>query len=187
MSAKLKPSSARELRGRSTFTVEIRPGFVFRIRRLTMTDLVLQQLIPLNMLQAALKFNAIMANAEKTVNAAEEAEKVSKESPFTPQVIEETREFLRRYACAVVVEPKIVMEDDGNEDHLPVDELTYDDLSLIFKASPDSEKEAPVTKEQAEDFRRGEPGVSPDVLAPQQGVSKTAVLVDHPDRETIHG
>lgn len=179
----LKPSAARSLRNTSVFTIQVSQRLTVKIKRIDMMRLMMQNLIPFHLMDAAAKFQEM---ADR-VSMAESLEKKMEEAKNSMDAdhLRKTEEFLKRYAVAVVIEPKLVLVDDGNEDHLPVDDLTGDELMGIFYAAPMREEVA-VTKDEAEDFRGSEPAADGPAVLPREDVQPGPELLVAGDRETIH-
>lgn len=179
MNSTQKPTSAKELRRRrQPFSFEVNPNLTVMIRRADMQTLIMEGLVPLNLLDASERF-------QKLGDKIQTGEDPMKETK--PEDMADMVEFMRRYAIAMVVSPKLTLEDDGREDSVPVSMLTADELMAIFNATPPGEEtEAPkVTAEVAREFRG--PTKPNDVAAPQAGesVRSTAKLVDTPEAERI--
>lgn len=196
MAEPLKVTSARERRGASTYLFKVSPKLTVRMRRLDITTMVLQNLIPFNLLKAANKFEEMarnLATVAPTVldsegNGGEDA--INELEKIDPGQLQDMMEFLRHYAIVIIAEPKITMEDDGNPDHLPVSELDGDELMAIFYSRPPEgmgKEPTQLTVAEAEEFRRPEPTVADSSVPDGEAVRAEAKLVDTPEREFIYG
>jgi len=188
----LTPTSARRARGRNSYLFKVDNELTVRIRKLDMTTMVLEQLIPFDLLRAANKFESMVNEVAKIGQQISQSDEVADKAlleleKLNPAELKTMVDFLRHYAVVVVMDPILVLKDDDNLDHLPVTEISGDQLMAIFYARPPREEGAPVaiTAEQAEEFRRSEPAVpSPDVPV-GESVQREAELVDYTDREGI--
>jgi hypothetical protein len=181
-----KITKARERRGKSTFTFKVNDDLTVRLKRIDMTTLVLGNLIPWPLLQAAQKFETMVVEVGQTEVEKRDAVAAEAMKKLDPKELEKMLQFLRHYACVMVLEPTIVMEDDGNEDHLPVAELSGDELMAIFYATPPGEeKPTTISLESAQDFRGPEPTAADSIPQAGDDIRTEAVLVDYGDREAI--
>lgn len=132
-------------RARQLFDVEIEPGTIVRVRKLDMITMVMENVLPMPMLKAMTDLMAmreeIRADPSKFL-----------EIPETTKAA--TVELLRRYACAAVVSPVVVSEDDNHPQHLPVALLSMEQLMAIWSATPPGSEVTPVV---AERFRGAAP------------------------------
>ena len=113
--------SARKLRERNNVKVDMGDDTFVLCRREDMTMLVFEGRIPMPML-AAVQRMIDMPNASPSERLAA----LGAEHGRT------LIEVLREHACKVAIEPKIVMQDDGDPDHLPVDLLDTQKLMAIW-------------------------------------------------------
>lgn len=178
----LKPSQARDRKGKNSYLLELTDGFVVRIRKMDPMQMIFEGLLSLPMLRAAQKFEDIQAKFSSN----DEAEKEKATEDFLKA--EEKEQFLhmlRDYACKHVIEPVVVMEEDGNPDHLPVSEFELSELLAIFNSSPTRNQEV---VRIAEEFRGSEPSTSGVVVPNGEDIRTTPELVAVPtERETISG
>ena len=190
----LKPTAAKRYRSNRTYLHKASDELVVRIRRLDITTMVLQNLVPFSLLKAANQFEEMVRKLGNigTGDALDTSDAALKElESINPSQLTNMMDFLRHYAVTVVAEPVITEKEDGNEEHISVTDLSGDELLSIFYARPSQEKEEQkptvLTVEQAEEFRRPEPAaISP---ASQDGpeVRPEAQLVDTPEREFVYG
>jgi len=190
MTDELKPTNPRNRKSKN-FLHRVSPELVVRIRRMTMTTMVMEGLIPMKLLQAAQKFEQLTDAVNKGIATDGTNGGAAALADFDGTITKESLDFLRHYASVVVVEPKIVMEDDGNPDHLPVTELEAEELMGIFYATPpdqsEKEKEVVLTTEAAEDFRgKAWPEFATPAVRPVEDVPATPEFLDLPEREAIH-
>ena len=183
-----KPS---DIKGTNSYLFQVRPGLFFRLRVLDMTTVVLNNLIPFDLLKAAKKFEDIQKGVQDAGGPNSEAAKAAMDN-LDPKILEQYVEFLKHYACTVIIEPKMSPVPTDNPDMLFVGELSGDELMEIFKArhvpnSAGETKEEPrvATTELAEDFRRPEEVPAPPPPLPGESVRPGAQLLDFPDREAI--
>ena len=184
MTEQLKPTAASELRRRrQPYTFQASPTLTVQLRRVDMQTLLMEGLLPLTLLDAAERFEKLGERFEK------DKDKSSSEimQGSDPDDMKRMMDFIRHYACVVVVDPKLTLVDDGDENSVPVDSLSSDELLAIWNAVPPEEKEVPkVTNDEAREFRgAAEPT---DVQAPQavESVRPTPKLVDTDVRKRIH-
>ncbi len=185
----IKPTSAADFRRRSTFVVKIDETLTVEMRRSDMMTMLMNNALPLPMLEAAMNFEtAINENREKRKAAGLGSETMMEQyAGMDKKMMADMVDAMRHYAIIHVIKPRIVPEDDGNPEHIPVGMLTASQLMSIFYSSPeDQEKEGPVIeKDEAKDFR-GEPTpVVGNDRQDSQAVRTTAKLLDLPKREAV--
>jgi len=98
---------------------------------------------------------------------------------------ESMMEYLRRYALAAVIDPVLVLEDDGDENHIPVTELTRFELLNIFNAEPNQQEAPVVSPERLEEFRGQQPAPAGDAAPAREDVRPETELVDAGNREVV--
>jgi hypothetical protein len=171
----VKRASARELRRVKLFDVEVTGFGTVAVKKADIVGLIMSGAIPMHLLSAMAE---LAGSRVKTLEA----------NPMSilemPQ--EEAAavfELLQRYACQVEVDPRIVMHDDVNQDHLPVDILDTNQLLEIWRAVPP--ESSMLDQPTAKEFPDQPTAVPPD--APHDGgeVRPEAVVVAAPDREVI--
>ncbi len=192
MAEELKPTSASDYRSRSTYLFRVNDNLTVRLKTLDFTTIVLTNMMPFHLLKAAQKFENMQRTIATALDDKGEPEGVKAAdvlNALDPKDLDSMTEFLRRYACIVVVEPRLMPEDDGNPEHLSVTELSGDELMAIFYARPPAaRKDAPVVDQtQAEEFRRAEPAAPHPLPQGSAGVRDAAKLLDFPEREAIFG
>lgn len=178
-------TKGRQRRGKKFFIHRVNDDLVVRMKELDMVTMVMTNMIPFELFDAAGKFEQLQAQISKMTGPSGQVDlEKAKDVPLLRQdELGKMSEFLKHYACAVVVEPKIVMEENPSDpDAIPVGELTGVELLSIFHAIP---KEAPVSREQAQDFRGTEPEVPAANVPAVESVPSTTKLVDNGNRETI--
>lgn len=181
----LTPTRGRDRRKIDSYIVRVSQSLVVRIRQMDMMTMVMNNLIPMHLLDSAQKFEEMERKMVQAAKDGQSAVNVAKE--LDPSAMNETLKFLKHYATIIVIEPKIVTVDDGNEDHIPVDNLTAEELMNIFyaRAAQDKEGGPLVTKDEAHEFRGSEPVPTPEPRPTGKEVRKTAKLVDSGNREVI--
>lgn len=181
----LTPTRGRERRKVESYVVRVSQNLVVRIRQMDMMTMVMNNLIPMHLLDSAQKFEEMERKMVQAAKDGQSAMNVAKD--LDPTAMQETLKFLKHYATVIVIEPKIVAKDDGNEDHIPVDNLTAEELMNIFYARSTQEKEGGplVTKDEAQEFRGAESVPTPDPRPNGKEVRKAAKLVDRGTREAI--
>jgi len=117
--------SARKFRSNLEVVVEIRPGEHVRARREDMTLLVFEGRLPMPLLAAVQRMVDMPAGASDADRLAE----LGAEAGAT------LAQVLREHAVRVVIEPKLVLEDTGNPDELPVSYLSTAELTAIWSAT----------------------------------------------------
>lgn len=183
----LVPTKGRTRRQRRSFVVRISQTLVVRIQIMDMMTMIMNNLVPMHLLDAAQKFEEMERKMVQAAKDGSSAVNVAKE--VDSKALEETMKFLRHYATVVVLEPKIVAVDDGVEDHIPVDFLTAEELMGIFYArGPNAEEEVEslLTKEEATEFRGPTSIPSPQPGPDGKAVRPTPKLVDRGEREVIN-
>jgi hypothetical protein len=183
----LTPTRAKARRGRKTFVVQVSPTLIVRIRQMDMMTMVMNNLVPLHLLDAATKFEEMEKKMSQAMKDGDAALSVAKE--VDPTALADTMKFLKHYAIIVVVEPKIVAEDDGNEDNIPVEDLTAEELMAIFYArAPGEEEEAGplLNREEADEFRGAAPDAASETGPASETVQSEAEHVAPRKREAIH-
>ena len=189
----LKPTAAKRYRSNRTYLHKVSDELTVRIRRLDITTMVLQNLVPFSLLKAANQFEEMVRKLGNIGgDALDTSEAALKElESINPSQLTNMMDFLRHYAVVVVAEPVLVPDDDGNDDHIPVTDLSGDELLSIFYARPPQEKEEQkstvLTAEQAEEFRRSEPTAPRPAAQDGAEVRSEAQLVDTPEREFVYG
>lgn len=181
----LVPTRGRDRRKVESFVVRVSQTLVVRIRQMDMMTMVMNNLIPMNLLDSAQKFEEMERKMVQGAKDGTSAIDVAKD--LDPSAMAETLKFLKHYATVIVLEPKIVAKDDGNEDHIPVDNLTAEELMNIFysRAANDKEGGPLLTKEEAQEFRGSEPVSPAESGSNGQAVRQAAKLVDRGTRDAI--
>lgn len=187
MAQELQVTSAAERRRKGTYLFKASDNLTIRLRRMSMPNLLLNNLMPMPLLNAAIEYERIQKGGDpgKPTTAEEARELVEK----TPELLTQWNEFLKRYVCVVAVEPRVVMGVSTDPAVLSADELDSDELLAILNAKhPDEqEAEAPLLNEgQAEEFRGS---AQPPADPPVEDVKVTRIetfVVDTPEREAIH-
>jgi hypothetical protein len=133
--------SAKKLREASHVKVDVGNDTFVHCRREDMTTLVFEGRIPMPMLAAVQKM-IDMPNASPAERIAALGEQHGRT----------LMEVLREHACKVAIEPRIVPQEDGNEDHLPVSLLNTQQLMSIWMATAVIPE---VTTARAATFRTG--------------------------------
>jgi hypothetical protein len=176
------PTTASQYRRRKKpFLVQASAELTVLMRPIDMADAFFANMIPMPASGVRSKFEEMQKRMESGDMSA--VQEMLGETP--EESAENMLKFLRRYAVAAVIEPVIVPEDDGVEDHIPVTELTRYELLNIWNAEP-SEKEPPVVApERVEEFRRPESAPDDQPALPREDVRSKAKLVDRGERETI--
>jgi hypothetical protein len=189
MAEQLKPTSAADFRRRFTFTVKIDSTLTVELRRMDMMTMLLNNAMPLPMLDSAMNFEAqLAANAEKRkADGLPPQTQLEQYAQVDKTLMRDMLDAMRQYAIIHVVKPVIVQEDDGNPEHIPVTMLTSDQLLGIFYASPEGEeKEAPViNKDEATEFRGPQPLAAAHARPVGAPVRPEAELLDLPERKAI--
>lgn len=115
----LRPLTAQDLR-RTTYPVEIRPGRTIRLRRASVLTLLFTGKLPLPIFGALSQLQTVTSTA--TLMATDETQR------------DTLVEAMRWYACAVVASPVVVMAEDGDSTHVPVEVFTIEELFTIAYA-----------------------------------------------------
>jgi hypothetical protein len=163
--------SARKAREERDVIVDLEDGTYVRARREDMALLMFEGRIPMPMLVAVQRMIE-MPHA----SAMERVLSLGEDNSRT------LLDVLRRHVCNVVLEPFLVMTDDGDPDHLPVDYFDIPKLMLIWNATAVLPRVTPV---EAATFRgRARPDVTP---APPNSAHVPAApqQLDRPDVELV--
>lgn len=163
--------SARERReAAKPLEIVISPGTTVLCQRTTLMACISSGLIPMHLL----KMVAEMAGNVEGKTPIEIAAQLSDE-----QGVEFTS-MLDRFACAVAIDPVIVMEDDGNADHLPVAQLDpREKLSIFLGVSGQPNPlDAPAQEPQLPDLSTE---VARDRFSEGGATDSAAVLADGAD------
>jgi hypothetical protein len=118
---RLDPRKARE---NAVVTVTLSTGAFVTAKRIDMTDMLLEGLLPMPILSAAQK---LITMKTESFEARMEAMKEIGQS--------DVRETLRKHAALACIDPIVCHPDDGNPDHMPADLINVMDLMLIWKAT----------------------------------------------------
>lgn len=114
----LDPRAARQ---NATVQIQIALDTYVVARRIDMTSMIFEGLMPMPLLNAVQKMKEMKdMPAELRVAAMTD--------PENPDILD----MLRRHAAAVVIEPKVVWPDDSDEAHMPANLLTLPQLLKIW-------------------------------------------------------
>lgn len=179
-SARPRRLTAQQLR-RTTYELELRPGWTIALRRSSMMTLLLSGKLPLPLLAAFGQLQRL-----STSRALAESDPTERELML---------EALRWYACSVVADPVVVMTDDGNPDHVPVEVFTAEELFAIGYADPPADvvedptaPEPVVTEDDLARFPGSGGGDATDVAPPTgEDVRPTPVAVAAAAVDLVHG
>lgn len=166
--------TAAELRGDAEFEFELRPGRTVLLRRASMATLLFAGQIPLPLTQTLSRLHEDTTGLELMGWPAEDREALL--------------EALRFYCCAVVVDPVVVREPDGDPTHVAVELFSLEELFAILNAAPPipSAMAPRLTEADAARFRR-DPAPGADPVAPaREDVPAAAVVVDPADVAVVH-
>lgn len=114
--------TAAEIRGDAEFEFELRPGQMVLLRRASMATLLFAGQIPLPLTQTLSRLHEDTTGLELMGWPAEDREALL--------------EALRFYCCAVVVDPVVVREPDGDPTHVAVELFSLEELFAILNAAP---------------------------------------------------
>ncbi len=193
-SEELKVTSVEQRRKAGSFLFRASPNLVCRIRKMDMTDMILNKLIPMPLLKAAQRYSRIQKGQEQLPSQDEASidQKIDDiEQNLSDDTVDRWNEFLNHYVSVVVLEPKITLSKTPGLDELSIMEISGDEKIAILNAKPQDEVESQegvprFDVNQADDFRGNEQ--RPDGPAVQSGVEVRAEtkLLDSPEREFIH-
>ena len=165
--------TAKLLRQRAEWDVEIEDGFTVRVRRIDIIQAYMQGFIPLPLMAALSRLQQQAANlhADPTgILATDPADRAA------------TIELLQRYACTAIVDPVFVLVEDDNPEHCPISMLSATQLLKIWQSRPGASERVEVTAPVAKDFReRVEPVEPPPPVSDEPKVPPAAVVVSHGD------
>lgn len=165
--------NARKVRANNQVKVDLGDDTFILARREDMTLLVFEGRVPMPMLSAVQKMIEMPG-----ATPAERIAALGSEHGRT------LVEVLREHACKVALEPIIVMQEDGNEDHLPVTLLGTQKLMAIWMATAMIPE---VSHAEAATFRvAGSPDDAPAVPT-GPSLPKTTIRMDTPEVEFVSG
>ena len=179
----LKPTRAQDYVSETSFLHRASPKLVVRIRKADPLELIFGGMLSLPMLEAAEKF-------EKLKEGYDNAETQEERGDLTGQLIDAPEKqqlvkFAREYACKMVIEPKITMQDTGKPDDLWVERLDFMELMSILNAEDPAERSTP-TNQEAMEFRRPEPKpVAPPEPTGESVRDETKLISTRPERDYI--
>lgn len=190
MADQLKPTSAAEFRRRQTFTARIDNDLVVELRRSDMLTMVMNDAMPLPMLEAAMNFENEMAENERKrqEQGLPKQTMLEQYAGIDKKLTAALIDTMRHYAVIHCVNPKFSLENEPADPNvLPVNMLSGQQLLGIFYASPEGEeKEAEViNKNEAIEFRGPQPVDVRDAGPSGEAVRPAAKLLDLPQREAI--
>jgi hypothetical protein len=168
MSTLMNPRAMRE---RHVVEIDMGQGQHVLARREDMTVMVFEGRIPMPLLVAVQKMIE-MPGASPTERLAALGEAHSRELV----------DVVREHAIKVVLQPVLVLEDDGNPDHLPVGLLTLTQLIHIWS---ETAVVPLMTAQTAADFRAGARTPDAPVLPDGEAVQPAAKPVVVPIRPDI--
>lgn len=167
----LNPKKARE---KNVITVDLGDGTAVKCRKEDMTLLLFDGRVPMPLL-AAVQRMIEMPDASPL-----ERVQALGEVGGTNLV-----KLLREHVCAVVIEPKVTMEDTGDENTLPVSYFDVPQLMAIWNATAVVPKFTPT---EASSFRPQPSPDAPDAVPAVEAVQPEPVVVaPEPEREVISG
>ena len=165
--------NARTVRAKNEVQVDLGDDTFIRARREDMTLLLFEGRVPMPMLAAVQKM-IDLPNA----TPAERVESLGSEHGRA------LVDLLRNHACRVAIEPVIVMDEDGNPDHLPVAFLDTPKLMMIWQATAVVPE---VNPSQAATFR-GRASVDAPPPAPvKQNLPSRTIRVATPEYDFVSG
>lgn len=165
--------NARKVRAANEVMVDLGDDTFVKARREDMTMLLFEGRLPMPMLTAVQKM-IDMPNASPV----ERVEALGSEHGRA------LVDLLRQHVCRVSIDPVIVMEEDGNEDHLPVAFLDTPKLMAIWIATAVVPE---VNQIQAATFR---PSARLNDAAPapvRQNLPPVTISVDTPEFDAVSG
>jgi len=165
--------NARTVRAKNEIEVDLGDDTFIKARREDMTLLLFEGRVPMPMLAAVQKM-IDLPNA----SPAERVEALGSENGRA------LVDLLRQHACRVSMEPKIVMAEDGNPDHLVVDFLDIPKLMMIWMATAVVPE---VNQAQAASFRRRERVDDAPPAPVKQNLPRKTIRVDTPQYDFVSG
>ncbi len=161
-----------QLREESEVRIDIGGGRYVMGRKLDMTAMLFEGLVPMPLLTAVQKMVEMRhaTPAERVAALTEDGQGHS------------MLELLRRHACAAVVKPRIVMQDTGDRNTLPADRLHFGQLMAIWQVTA----VVPMMSPSAAATFRPEPSpVPPDAASDGAHVQPTTQPVGAPAVEYV--
>lgn len=153
----LDPAARRRA---NSLTISIGNGQCVKARRLDMTTLVFEGLVPMPLLAAVQRMIAMPDSSPiEQFQAMGEADKTA------------MLDMLRRHAIAAVTVPKLSMTDTGDPTVLPVTDLTLTELMAIWEGSS---LDAPMEPADASRFRERASTDDVAAVSPRQNVQPAA-------------
>lgn len=171
-----KPTSVQDFLDQSEFTIVVDDRLTVKIGYPDLFAAMAEGKLSMNLMNAADAFTTGAAAAE--IKEGEDPRTIL-ERLATP----EFKEFLRSYAVAFVLEPKIMWEKDIQfpGQAIPVERLTVQQLITIWNAEPPSVRKAPVVADPVE-FRQSSEAV-PDLALPIGKTIRAGAIVVDPASE----
>lgn len=162
-----------QLREESEVRIDIGGGRYVMGRKLDMTSMLFEGLVPMPLLTAMQKMTEM-----RDATPAQRVAALSEDGQGRSML-----ELLRKHACAAVVKPKMVLEDTGDRSTLPVDRLHFGQLMAIWQATAIvplmSPSAAATFRSQPSPVSVDAPHDGPDVQPATQPVDAAAVEVVH--------
>lgn len=133
--------TARELRERTFYTATVPflgDRVEFTMKRLQVQTVVWSGVITLEMANAVDKYMAVYAQIVNDEKAGLSAFEVGKRvlAALTDADKDLLMQFLHRFVCEKVIEPKLARGNPSDEDAYPVENLPFETLVAIFAALP---------------------------------------------------
>lgn len=167
-----KPTSVQQFLDESEFTVVVDERLTVKIGYPDLFAAMAEGKLSLELMNAADTFvnNSNSAQVKEGDDPRQILEKLA-----TP----EFKEFLRSYAVAFVLDPKIMWEKDiqFRGQAIPVERLTVQQLMVIWNAEPPSVRKAPVVANPVE-FRQPSETVSDLALPVGKTIREGTIIVD---------
>lgn len=190
MAEELQPTQASDFRRRATFTVKIDKTLTVELRKSDMMTMIMNDAMPLPLLEAAMNFEKQLAEneTERKAKGLPSLTNVEQYNAVDKKLMAQMFTAMRHYAVIHCVRPRFVFdEDDKDPSHLPVTMLSGDQLLSIFYASPPGEEKeaAVIEKDEAIAFRGPEPVDLGDVGPTSPTIRGSAKLLDLPGRQAI--
>jgi hypothetical protein len=192
---RVRPTSGRDVKKRKTYLLPIREGLVFRMRRVDISMLFMEGLIPMPLLGAVDRLESLRRKVGET-------NQISSLADVSPEDIRNFNEVMRRAAVIAVIAPKLThskkasladpdlvwaggYSDLPDEAHLSEQDgdITPTDLMIIWRAICGEAGIITMSDDEADEFRSDESQSHDSPVRDGDGLRTEAVVVVPPQTD----
>lgn len=155
--------NARRVREEQIIDVDLGGGEFIRARKCDFSTMLFEGMIATPIMMAAQKF--IENREQSPADRMDDLDEGERQAML---------EVMRHHAVNVSIEPVIVIHEDGNDDHLPVELLTFPQLLAIWNQTAVTPR---VGAAEAATFRRHQRPITESLLRPGKVVRPTTTPV----------